>query len=609
MRANLRLVLIPCLLLTISSAAPAQPPHFQDLPPELPWDGASRTLALPAEHPWATPFERSGLTDSPPYDETVAWLERLVEAAPELSMVSLGKSPQGREIWMVIASAEGATTPEALHSSGKPVLFAQAGIHPGEIDGKDAGMMLLRDMTVLGKRRELLDGASFLFVPIFSVDGHERRTPYGRVNQRGPATPGWRANAKNLNLNRDYAKLDTTEMRHMVAALARWQPDLYVDLHVTDGEDYQYDVTFGWTGPFGWSPAIATFLDEVFRPAVSADLREMGHVPGPLVFGVDRLDIRKGIFGWTAPPRFSNGYGDAIHLPTVLVENHSLKSFDRRVLGTYVFLASTLELLAEQGEALARATAADRARRPETVPLSFKVPEGEPPVIEFLGVEQRLVPSPISGGLRVEWTGEPVTMRLPLVAATEPAATASRPRAYYVPASWSEVIERLRLHGIEMEELTEARQVEVEMYRLTEPELAREPFEGHVQVTATPVPEVRREVYPPGSVRIPTDQPLGELAILLLEPAAPDSFFQWGFFHQVLSRTEYIEGYVIERMAERMLEEDPELRRRFLERLAEDEAFRGDPRARLTWFYEQTPYHDERYLLYPVGREIAAPAP
>lgn len=592
------------VLLSTTPAGAAEPPHFADLPPDLPWSEKSLELAVEPEHPWATPFEQSGLVDSPPYEDTVAWLERLVEAAPELSMTSLGKSPQGREIWLVVASAEGAKTPEEVHASGKPVLFAQAGIHPGEIDGKDAGMMLLRDMTVRGIKKELLENATFLFVPIFSVDGHERRSPYGRVNQRGPVSTGWRTTSRNLNLNRDYAKADTLEMRHMLEALNRWRPDLYVDLHVTDGEDYQYDVTFGWNGPHGWSPSIARWLDEVFRPAAEADLKDWGHVPGPLTFGVDPFDIRKGIFGWTASPRFSNGYGDARHLPTILVENHSLKRYDRRVLGTYVFLESALETLAKHGDALRKAVTEDRARRPETLPLAFQVPNTPPRTMEFLGVEHRLVPSAISGSLAVEWTGEPVTFEVPVIAATEPAATAKRPVAYWIPPAWRDVIEVLRLHGVEMEEISQPRMLELEMLRLAEPELAEEPFEGRVMVTTTPVPETRTETFPPGSVRIPTDQPLGDLVMLLLEPEAPDSFFQWGFFHEILSRTEYAEGYLMEKMAARMLEEDEDLRRRWLEALANDAELRGDPRARLQWFYEQTPYYDERVRLYPVGREF-----
>ena len=205
--------------------------------------------------------------------------------------------------------------------------------------------MLLRDLTVGGRHGGLLDHAHFLFVPILNVDGHERFSPFNRMNQRGPRQMGWRTNRRNLNLNRDFAKLDTPEVRALVAAIERWQPDLYLDLHVTDGADYQYDITYGWNPPHGWSPAIASWLDEVLRPAVDHELEAWGHVPGPLVLVANNRDLSGGFLGWTAGPRFSNGYGDARHLATVLVENHSLKPFDQRVLGTYVLLASALDTL------------------------------------------------------------------------------------------------------------------------------------------------------------------------------------------------------------------------------------------------------------------------
>ena len=380
------------LLLLLPTTTWSQDPWAAPLPPAPPWDGKSQALIVSGDDPWVTPAERTGLTATPGYDETVAWLQRLVTAAPQLSMVSLGVSPEGRDIWMVIASAEGAFTPAALKATGKPTLLAQAGIHAGEIDGKDAGLMLLRDLTVRGTRARLLKGANFLFVPILSVDGHERSSPYGRVNQRGPVETGWRTNARNLNLNRDYAKLDTPELQAVVRAINQWDPDLYLDIHVTDGIDYQYDITFGYTGQHGLSPSIAAWLDKRLTPALNKDLAAMGHIPGPLIFAVDNRDPSKGIVAWTAGPRFSTGYGDARHLPTVLVENHSLKPYKQRVLGTYVLLEGSLRTLARYAGSLRRAIIADRTRTPELVPLTWQAPQAEPEQVEFLGIQWQTVP-------------------------------------------------------------------------------------------------------------------------------------------------------------------------------------------------------------------------
>ncbi|MEO1082671.1 MAG: M14 family metallopeptidase [Acidobacteriota bacterium] len=613
-----------CFFLLVLISAPAaagdDPPeaHRSDaagtaiLPPALPWDGASKSLALPPDSadPWITPAEREGLLRTPGYDDTFAWLRRLVAAAPELSMHSIGRSAQGREIYLVIASADGARTPEALATSTKPVVLAQAGIHSGEIDGKDAGLMLLRDMTVRGTKKHLLSRVNFLFVPIFNVDGHERSSRHSRINQRGPEEMGWRTTSRNLNLNRDFAKAETPEMQALLRTLNTYRPDLYVDLHVTDGIDYQYDITWGNAGPQTHSPDVARFLAETFDPAVSADLEAAGHIPGYLVFGLNPEDPDQGLYKWTASgPRFSDGYGGARHLPTILVENHSLKPYPQRVLGTYVLLESTLETVAEHGRALKGAVEQDRRRRPDPVTLAWAVdPDAPPEMVDFKGVAWRHEKSEISGAQRVVWLGEPVAKKLPRIEPTKPVLSVPRADAYWVPATWREVIERLAIHGVEMEILQDARELDVEVYRVADAELEETPFEGRVRVKLPEAPEKlqRRVVFPPGSARIPTDQPLGDLAALLLEPQSEDSFFQWGFFLEVMSRTEYVEAYVMEPMAERMLAEDPALAEAFKKALADDPELAEDPRERLQWFYRRTPFFDDQWRLYPVAREMAS---
>lgn len=605
-----------CTLLTLTTAAAviAQAEIPPQLPPLPPWGGETRALIAEADDPWVTPAEESGLTETPTYDETVAFAHRLAEASPDLGMVSIGASAQGRDIWMLIGGG-GETDPATIRDNGKPTLLIQAGIHAGEIDSKDAGLMLLRDLTVGGKDEgRLLERVNLLFIPILSVDGHERSSAHNRVNQRGPREMGWRTNARNLNLNRDYAKLDTEEIRAVVEVINDYDPDLYVDVHVTNGEDYQYDITYGWSFA-GWSPSIRAWLDAKLRPHADAALAAAGHVPGPLVLSVNGRDLDDGFIGWTAPPRFSNGYGDARHLPTVLVENHSLKPYDQRVLGTYVFLESVLELLADEGESLTEASAADRTLRRETVPLAF-VPGPDSTVeVDFAGIAAVERDSEISGGKILDWTGEPVDLKVKRVLFDQPALPVRRPACYYIPAARADIAERLALHGIDVERIEEPLTVEVEMLRLPEARLADEnssqlvgttnPFEGHARVDpGTPVAESHTRTFAPGSFIVDTDQALGTLAMLLLEPQSPDSFFQWGFFLEILSRTEYADDDVMERTAQKMLAADPELAAEFERALTEDPEFATDPQARLDWFYRRTPWYDAGYLLYPVARSL-----
>lgn len=580
------------------------------LPPVQVWTGKSESLVATADDPWVTPAERSDLSTTPGYDETFTWLRKLVEAAPGLEMISIGTSLQGRDIWMVIASAEQAFTAQAMIDTGKPLLLAHSGIHSGEIDGKDAGLMLLRDMTVAAKRKELLEKANFLFIPILNVDGHERRSAYNRINQRGPAEMGWRTNARNQNLNRDFTKLDTAGVRALVEVFGQWQPDLYLDLHVTDGADYQYDITFGGNGRNGWSPAIGNWIEDVYRPVISSALSEYGHEPGDLVFAANGKDMKDGVLAWSGNPRFSNGYGDAIHLPTILVENHSLKPYKRRVLGTYVLLAETLNLLAKEKGSLRQAALLDRQRRPQSIPLGFKRNELQSSGnIAFKGISSERYQGEVSGAEVVRWTGKPVSESIPRITISEPTVMARVPTAYIVPAVWVDVVERIALHGIEVERLSEPLTTTAEFFRLPDAAIAApsdwtpNPFEGHIRIDpGEPVKQLIETTFPEGSFRINTDQPLGELLVLMLEPQAPDSFLQWGFFLEIFTRTEYVEAYVMEPLAQKMLENDEALNVRFKQKLASDEGFAASQYQRLMWFYEQTPFYDKEYLLYPVAR-------
>ena len=586
-------------------SVPNAPPWDQEfLPPAPDWDGASRSLLREASDPWVTPFEADPEHDfSPTYADTRAWFDRLDAASDLIRIEQFGTSPEGRPIYAVIASKDGAE-----FDPSKPVLLAQAGIHPGEIDGKDAGMMLLRDIAMYG-RDDLLDRVNLILIPVLSVDGHERAGAHSRPNQRGPRIQGWRHTATNQNLNRDFVKLDQAEMRAVMGLIQRYRPDLYVDIHVTDGMDYQYDVTYGYNGENGvWSrsPATAQWLDDAFKPAMNDALAAQGHIPGELVFGIDDSNPRAGLSDGGLGERFSNGWGSAAHVPTILIENHSLKPHEQRVLGTYVFLETAMRLLAERGDALRVAVEQDRALRPTEILANFVSTEEPVATREFLGIRYETYESPASGRSEIRWLGQPdpEPWMMPFYG-SRPTLTLARPEAYWVPSYRADVIERLRLHGVQMEVLDAPRTVPVQMLRLEDPRVSGRTSEGHVPITVeTVTTEDRDWIFPAGSVRVPTDQPLGDLVVLALEPQSSESFFAWGMFPEVLNRVEYIEAYAIAPLAERMLEADHELRAAFESRLAEDAAFAADGDARLAWFYERTPFYDDRYRLYPIGREV-----
>jgi len=615
-------------LLILLSIATFQLNAQSILPPIEEWHGKSELLIANALNPWITTSEISDFATTPTYDETMSWLKKLADASPLITMTSIGKSSEGRVIYMVTASTEKTVTATSLKKSGKPILLAQAGIHAGEIDGKDAGMMLLRDIA-FGNKRSLIENVNFLFIPILNVDGHERSSSFNRPNQRGPQNMGWRTNAQNLNLNRDYAKLDTKEVQSVIHVINEYDPLLYMDLHVTDGADYQYDITFGGLDGLGYSKSISKWLAKTYKAQADKDLIANGHIPGPLLFALNDRDFSKGNILTSGEPRFSDAYGDVRHTASVLVENHSLKPFKQRVLGTYVLLESTLKILAAEGNSLKESTIADRANRESPFPMTYKVPQmndkvnfenlenakikeevvAVPDSLILLGIESKIVKSKATNTDYIEWTGKPVTMTIANFKATEPMDFVVRPKGYYVPIWCSEVIERLKLHGVEMKILKESKEVTVEMYRIQDAKFQDDsgkvlPYEGHMQVHGIPVPEIRKEVFPTGSVYISTDQTLGDLTMFLLEPKSPDSFLSWGFFNTIFQRTEYIEAYVMEPTITKMLADSPELQKEFEDKKASDNVFADDPNAIYIWFYSKTKYYDERYLLYPIGRNL-----
>jgi murein tripeptide amidase MpaA len=576
------------------------------LPPIQDWHGQSEALIVSNNNPWITPTEKANFVTTPTYDETKQWLKKLCNASPLLTMVTIGKSPEGRDLFMVIASTEKNTSSGALRKSNKPTLLVEAGIHAGEIDGKDAGMMLLRDIA-FGNKKNLINKVNFLFIPILNVDGHERSSAFNRPNQRGPENMGWRTNAQNLNLNRDFAKLDTKEIRAVVKVINDYDPVLFMDIHVTDGADYQYDITFGGWGGQGYSTASSNWLATTYKTYADKALSNTGHIPGQLLFTVNDRDFSEGNFSFWGEPRFSDAYGDLRHTPALLIENHSLKPFKQRVLGTYILVESTLELLALEGESLRKATQIDRAKRTAQIPLQWKTPKSKPDSLLLLGIASKLLKSPITNDNYVEWTGKPFTATIPNYKKTEAADFVNRPKGYYVPVFCTEIIERLKMHGIKMDVLQTTKEVNVEMYRIQDAKFQNSAgkislSEGHTVVKGNPIAENRIETFAAGSIYISTDQPLGDLAIILLEPKSPDSYFSWGFFNSIFQRTEYIEAYVMEPIIQKMLKDSPALQAEFDDKKAKDSAFANDRDAIYTWFYSKTKYYDSKYLLYPVGR-------
>jgi len=569
----------------------------------------------PAHPELRTVAEQSGNLRTGRYDE----VERLCPAyqrtwPKQVRCFEFGRTPEGRPMLALAASADGVLDAASAHRAQRPIVLMQGGIHAGEIDGKDAGFFALREMLDGTAAPGALAGATFVFVPVFNVDGHERFGRWNRPNQVGPEEMGWRVTSQNLNLNRDYVKADAPEMQTMLRLLDEWDPILYVDLHVTDGAQFEHDVSYNV------APTLAGDAD-VQRSAVALRdelmqrIRSSGSLPLDFYPAFVRDDDPTSGFAVQVGRKFfSQEYWAARNRLGVLVETHSWKDYPTRVRITRNSIIAMMEMAARDGRKwLEAASAADeRAKRVggTSVALTYdNTPHTR--TIEFRGYEYTREPSAVSGALLTRYNPKkPQIWRIPLADEVRPAGTVTAPRGgYIVPAGYAQMVgDKLALHGIEFRKLTAATAgVDAEAFRATKVKSAPATFEGHTPMTLEGQWTHERRDVPAGSLFVPIAQARSLLLMTLLEPKDPDALVSWGFFSTAFERKEYMEAYVAEDVAAQMLKSDPALRQEFDRRLNEDAEFAHDPNARLDFFYRRHSSWDDRYNLYPIYRVDAAP--
>ena len=524
-----------------------------------------------------------------------------------------GRTPEGRPMLGLVASADGTLDPEAAHRAGRPVVLMQGGIHAGEIDGKDAGFRALRHMLEGTAGKGTLNGVTFVFVPVFNVDGHERFGRWNRPNQVGPEEMGWRTTSQNLNLNRDYAKADAPETQAMLRLLNQWDPILYADLHVTDGAKFQHDVSYTaepvLAGIEPMRQTGAAMLDDLVKRAT-----QWGSLPVDFYPSFLRDDDPSSGFAvGVSPKRFSTGYWASHNRMAVLVETHSWKDYPTRVRITYQTILALLDMTSRDGKKwLAAAKAADEQAAKiggTTVTLSYGNTD-HTRTIDFRGYEYDRRPSAISGQLLTRYNDKrPQVWRIPLFDEVKPSITVVAPRGgYLVPASHARLVaEKLNVHGIEFRTLGQPLgKVDVEVFRAKKVTSGSGTFEGRSTFTLEGDWSNEKRDVGAGALFVPIAQTKSQLAMTLLEPRDPDSLVSWGYFATAFEQKEYMEAYVAEEVGEEMLRKDPALRREFEQRL-EDPEFARNPTARLDFFYRRHSSWDERLNLYPVFRTANSP--
>lgn len=558
-----------------------------------------------AQADWQLTYEKSGFLETGRYAEASAYVRRLDEASPYAKAFSIGATPEGRSLDILLISEERRFTAAERARSRKPLILIINGIHSGEIEGKDASLILARRLVIEKRYAELLDKVDIAILPIYNADGHERFSAYSRVNQNGPKEMGWRTNSLNLNLNRDFTKADSPETRALLKFMSDFRPDFFFDNHTTDGGDWQYHASY--SVPMGptQDPSVAAWSKRMVDSVVKACDGD-GHPIIPYFGGFNAANPASGISASDFTPRYSTGFGAAINRPTMLIETHVLKPYKLRVETTFSMVLNTITFCANDAEGLIAANqAADRRAGQSMADKSVVVEagasrNGRP--INLLAYAYTPYQSEVSGDTIPKWDhSKPLSIPTTLRDTMEARASVRAAYAYVIPAAWTEVIDRLDFHGIAYRKIQKTVTGSFDSYRFQSVVFPRTSFEGRINPRYEVALIREKRTLPKDSVIVWTAQRRGKLVVHLLEPMAPDSLASWGFFNGVFEEKEFFEDYAMEPYAQKMLEGDPKLRAEFQERL-KDSAFANSPRQRLAFFYDRSPYADARLNKYPVIR-------
>ncbi|QJW90839.1 M14 family metallopeptidase [Spirosoma taeanense] len=544
-----------------------------------------------------TPYERSQGRQTATYTEIIRYYQQLDRQFKQAKLIEIGKTDVGKPLHLFLLAADQVFTSRP----DRVTLLINNGIHPGEPEGIDACMMLARDLLLANK---LPKNVLLAIVPVFNVGGSLNRG-VSRANQNGPETYGFRGNARNLNLNRDFIKADAENTRSFQAMFQSLKPQVFVDNHTSNGADYQHVVTYFATQKDKLHPAVSGYMTQTFQPNLDKALTEKGFPPAPYVNNFKDTP-ESGLLGYNDSPRYTTGYAAMFNCFGFTLETHMWKDYPARVKGSYAFDEAVLRLCERDARTiLANKQRADAAVSQQTrFAINYKLDRSQTDSILFLGYEAAHKPSEVSGLKRLYYDRtKPFTKRIPYQNTFVPDAELVKPEAYVIPQGWREVIVLLKRNGVRMQPLNGDTLLTVTAYYLDDYQTSQRPYEGHYLHSAVRVrPAVQRIQFYKGDYVIQTNQPTNRYLIETLEPQAADSFFAWNFFDSVLDQKEYFSDYIFEDTAADLLRKDPALRQQLADRRAADKAFADNARAQLEFIYRKTTYFEKTFNRYPVYR-------
>ncbi|WP_462255232.1 M14 family metallopeptidase [Ferruginibacter sp.] len=548
-------------------------------------------------------FEKTNGLESATYFEAIDWYKNLDKQSAKVFVKEMGATDAGYPLHIVLVSNDKKFDAVQWHKQNKAVILINNGIHPGEPDGIDASMMLVRDI-VLGKL-QLPNNIALAIIPVYNIGGCLNRSAFSRANQNGPKEYGFRGNAQNLDLNRDFTKNDSKEAKAFAQIFHLLDPDILIDNHVSDGADYQHTMTLLTTQYDKLGNNLGTWLKNNFEPQLYKGMAEKKWDITPYVnFETETPD--KGMEMFYDPPRYSSGYAALFQTIGFVPETHMLKPFKERVLSTYSLMQTVIEKAALNATALIaeRNKAKAKIAKEKNFSLSWTVDTTQHSIITFKGYGQGFKTSDATGLQRMYYDrSKPFTKEVKFFNTFKPSNFITAPSAYIIPQGWSAVIDLMKLNNVTVTQLINDTLIEIEAYKIDDYKSFPRPYEKHHKNYAVKVSTSKQKMkFLKGDYLIPLNQKTNRYIIEMLEPTGDDSFFAWNFFDAILQQKEGYSDYRWEDLAAEVLKNNPDVTAKLQHSRESDAKFAADANAQLNFIYKNSPYYEPGHNRYPVYR-------
>ena len=541
---------------------------------------------------------------TPEYDEVISMYQSLSNEYREAQLIEYGKSDVGRPLYLFVMNKSGIFNPAMIDRNQQTIVLVNNGIHPGESCGVDASLKWADELL---RSDRLGEDMVYAIIPIYNVGGSLNRSCCTRANQNGPVEQGFRGNARNLDLNRDFIKCDSRNAKVFSGIYREWRPHIFIDTHTTNGADYQYVMTLIPTQKDKANPIIAKFMESELNPYLYSEMNATPYLMSPYV-NVFGTTPDEGFAGFLETPRYATGYANLFNAISYTTEAHMFKPYADRVQATYLFLTALGEFAGENGpeirNVVENADAYDAEQ--DVFGLRWELDRSKSVEMEFKGYEYDYIPSELHPGKRLKYDRDrPVTWTVNYFNDFIVIDSVTVPDFYILPAAFVEVVERLQINGVEMFPLSKDLTVNCEVYYIRDYSSPERPYEGHYYHRNVETEKTKMEMtYHRGDYLIPTSQQNRRFIVETLEPRGMDSYFTWNFFDGILQQKEWFSSYVFEDTAIELLDNDPNLAESFEAWKISNPEKAEDAFQSLYFIYQNSPYYEKSHMRYPVGRVV-----